>query len=218
MYITVDSRAQAWGFKFLAEAKQRWVEERDRQSLLAVASGFLLSLGLKCYCHDNLGDSFMEQSTHLAKELRLFGVLKSTDEMASDENMAVDRYRAKAHVAWGAYSWLELVAHYYGTKVTIIAPSFRIPGEHESEQWQGQNPLSKPSDPKRQTFTALCQLQRIHTKALAAYNTRAQVPLLDRISLQFAEDIYKEMLAWADNLGQRQVRGQYAPDHVLLLQ
>ena len=123
MYATEDPESHSWSFKFLAEAKRRWAGDRDQRSILAIASGYILSLGLKCYCNDNLSESFMEQSTRMAMELRLFGFDKSAVEIESDENMPSRAYKAKAHVAWGGYSWLALMAHYYGTAVPLLGPS-----------------------------------------------------------------------------------------------
>ena len=218
MYSTEDPQSMIWGNKFLAEAKQRWAQQRDQQPLLSIASGYILSLALACYCSDSLSGSFMEQSTRMAIELRLFGATKSEDEIREDERMSPLLYRATAHVEWGAYSWLALMAHYYGTPVSISTPTFRIPGDRGDARRSDGTASSSLPPYMGQTFTALCQLRLIHTMATVAYNTRGEQAPLKRVSLQFAEDIYQEMLEWADKLGDAQIRGEHASDHVLILQ
>jgi hypothetical protein len=154
----------------------------------------------------------------MALGLRLFSVFKSAEEIEADEAMSPTSYRATAHVAWGAYNWLSLMAQYYGIDPPTYSPYFQIPGEPRDMY----RPSAIPSPPlpsyMGRTFTAMCQLRRIHTKAILAYNTRGAVPILNRVSLQFTEDIFKEMLAWADTLGTDQLRREYAEGHVLILQ
>lgn len=88
----------------------------------------ILSLGLACDGEDRLAGLFKREGTAMGERLRLSNVSKSAHEIALDESMAANAYRAKAHIAWGAFNWICLHSSNYNEQPLAHPPSFHIPG------------------------------------------------------------------------------------------
>lgn len=67
-------------------------------------------------------------------------------------------------------------------------------------------------------FPTVCRLRCIMHEVAMAYGQDRSTPLRDRMSLEFAELKFRELLAWADNLPSGLVLSEQSPHHVVILQ
>ena len=69
-----------------------------------------------------------------------------------------------------------------------------------------------------QTFPTLSKLWVIIQEIESVYTLTDSTPLVDRVSLAFAESKYQKLLAWADTILPQMLRGEHNSSHTLFFQ
>jgi hypothetical protein len=68
------------------------------------------------------------------------------------------------------------------------------------------------------TFPAMCQFWLITSEWMSVYYSDEDRPVSDRVPVEFAERIFRKLLAWADNLHTILARGGQSRHHGIILQ
>lgn len=128
------------------------------------------------------------------------------------------------HLALTNFAIRLMALFYYQSEIDypIYPPYLPIPEEDEVPN-VGRVLGRESSSPRTRyvgdTFPTVCRLWRIMHEVTIAYGKdRSNHHLRDRVSLEFAEYKYRELLAWADNLPPGLVRTEQNPHHVVIFQ
>ena len=161
-----------------------------------------------------MGKLLADFETAMCERLRLFNVIKSAEEIELDESLLpANEYRARAHVAWGAFNWTVLHSSFYKGLPMMHPPTYYPPEYVEPQVESLYHCITLISSRNAMpylgnTFAALCKFRVIHAGVVT-----------DDDSLESAERRYHQFLNWADHLraldSQRQRSG--TPHHVLVL-
>lgn len=125
--------------------------------------------------------------------------------------------------------WLSIVSLFYqqpGVKVPRLPPTLPIPRVDIAEDNQGPSSVGvTPSDVPSQaqeimgaTFPRVCELWALMHEVALLYRHPKDTMQPGRLSLDFAEMKYRELLAWAENLPSRLHRSDANPHHAVIFQ
>lgn len=105
---------------------------------------------------------------------------------------------------------------------TEFPPTLPIPGDESSRLNHDKRTTSVPSQLlpwyMGQTFPAICKFWIIISRWAIGYYRFGDLQILGPLSLEFAEDIYQQLLSWADNLPTLLARGDQCVDHSAVMQ
>lgn len=211
----------AFSRAFLAEAKQLASADFNGDSILTVAASQLLCLGCACNGSDRLATYFKWEGVRMGERLALFSVQEPTMTVPAYEHWRPDVLIATSHVAWGVFNWQCHHGRYYGERPARSSPPFPTPSRCRLQYRASSDGSHAGSDYLSSTgkaFGALCRFRQIQNEVLIAYHERDSNPAADHIPLRFAEEKYRELLAWASSLEPEVRRGENCPHHILVLQ
>lgn len=163
----------------------------------------ILSLGCATNGDDKLSKEFKYEGTRMGQRLGLFNTQKSPKELARDNRMEHDLYRAHAHIAWGAFNWICLHSIYYPGLPAQHSPTFDIP----------DGSMNGVPAYMGSSFRTVCTFRRIINGYVFETNAGEEKP-----SLAFDETKYRELLDWADHLRGFEKRGGRIAHHVMVYQ
>ena len=163
---------------------------------------------------NELSPQFAEHGRTMAERLRLIGREKVQSQPAPQRSP--EWQRAASHTAWAMFSWSSIWTIYYHQSAPYQPPNFPIPGDqtHDPNGWLLHPLPTYMGD----TFTLLCKFWLIAHETIEAYYSELGVPIVDRISLKFAESQYQRLLKWSTMLPASVARGSPETHHVALLQ
>lgn len=209
----------------MGAAEALWRAERRSDSVLNVAAIIATSVACEIQVSGIPLVELFEDARDMAERLCLFGTRDST---VDGQNLSASYKRQSAQVAWGAYNWLSYVnitllqsdkasnivlnrlnIYYVPIKPICYPPTAPIPGE-STDEVTAKHLVDK-------IFGALCRLWVIVQEVAAVYSLYRHGS--DKtMPLSFAEDKYRKLLQWADNLDSDLVQGEGCFDQVILLQ
>ncbi|KAF4457258.1 Conidial development protein fluffy [Fusarium austroafricanum] len=180
-YSQFEPRAQTHSLAFLKEAKMRWRELKDRNSVTTLSSAMLLVLTCNQHGQDRVGLVYLDASAEIGRCLGLFGGedapmpgLDNDDELRT----------AASFAAWGAFGWnslhsINFRAHHRMSR----PPSLPIPGDVSGP------PLNHYMG---STFTWVSKFWIIiHQTFGGGYNNFSRLPMSN------AHQMYQLLLDWA---------------------
>lgn len=229
---------------FFEEGLRRWEAEEHRNTLTGVAAAHLLSMTATCHGRDDIAGHFLQEAVAMGHRMGLYGATEDGSARTWLDSHQT-WIRAASHTGWGAYcsatyvipcsltflirpgTPVTLSSHHclhYQTALVDYPPLLPIPGELGSvmARTKGDNFESYPMPSYMgQTFNKLCELLRIAHKILWVYydgeGTRESTPI-QRVSLPFAEDLFRQLLTWSASLPLELVRAETNPHHTFILQ
>ncbi|KPM38786.1 hypothetical protein AK830_g7762 [Neonectria ditissima] len=222
MYSAIDDKAGALVNAFAAEAWSLWETERGSPSTLNMAAAMFLSFGYLVQGKDHIVLTTLSVAVRMGIHLGLFGVGEDAAK-ARTEGMDAQQIKAASHTAWGVFNWIMLMALFYyqpELDYPIHPPYLSIPEEDDVPNVGlafGPESASPRTRYVGETFPSVCKLWRIMHEVTIAYGKdRSSHQLRYRVSVEFAEFKYRELLAWADNLPLGLVRTKQNPHHVVI--
>ncbi|KAF5980679.1 nitrate assimilation regulatory nirA [Fusarium coicis] len=101
-YAQFEPRAPTFSLAFLREAKRRWKDLTDHNSITTLSSAMFLVLTCNQHGHDKVGLFYLDASVQIGRELGLF-----SDDGTSvpDFNDDDETRTAASFAAWGAFGW-----------------------------------------------------------------------------------------------------------------
>ncbi|KAK7421280.1 hypothetical protein QQZ08_009996 [Neonectria magnoliae] len=215
----IDDKAGALVNAFCAEAESLWETERTSPSTLNMAAALFLSFGYLVQGKNHVVLAYMSEAIRMGTHLGLFGVDRDVAG-ARTAKMTAEQAKAASHTTWGVFNWIMLMAlFYYQSEIDypIHPPYLPIPEEDDVGRAFGTESSPPRTRYVGDTFPTVCGLWRIMHEVTIAYGKdRSNHQLRDRVSLEFAEYKYRELLAWADNLPSGLVRTERNPHHVVI--
>lgn len=116
---------------FLDEARRRCHDLHtaapQTPDLLTVAGCLLLSIGLACDGSDELSLQYHQYGRQTAEHLGLFNTSRGAPPSVRSPSATANDLRASAHVAWGAYAWINVFSELYHMPLISQPPAFQIP-------------------------------------------------------------------------------------------
>ncbi|QGI96754.1 hypothetical protein CEK26_009823 [Fusarium fujikuroi] len=224
MYSAVDSTVQPFIPQFCEEAEKRWSLEKATDSLLNLAATQLLGLAYLGNGKDHYVLTYVSEVNAMGARMGLFGVEQSVANSKAKQ-VSPELQSATSYAAWGAFSWIVLMALFYqqpGLSYPEHPPIVPIPG-HEWNDPSDSSPGSHQQRPKQAymggTFPIICRFWRIMHEVTLKYYRDQPLPresLNSHITLAFAEYKYRELIAWAETLPPPMVRSEQSPHHVFV--
>jgi len=101
-------------------------------------------------------------------------------------------------------------------------PAMGIPGSPsylraEETGLDGVTPDELP-DYMGRTFPAICHFWLLTSEWILVYYNADNTPVSRRVSMEFAERMFKKLLDWSDHLHTMLARGHGSPHHSIILQ
>ncbi|RKK63410.1 hypothetical protein BFJ69_g16921 [Fusarium oxysporum] len=148
----------------------------------------------------------------------LIDVASVTESAAGWLDGYPDWQKAASYTAWGAFSWaLVFALHYHKTEVGI-PPAIMMPGDIDLAL-AAQEGLSIRLPVNVQVFRASCKLWTIFAPVARIYYGQANDIFLNgNPALEYAENIYRELLTWAEELPPNLIRQPGNCHGVLMMQ
>ncbi|TDZ29635.1 Nitrogen assimilation transcription factor nit-4 [Colletotrichum spinosum] len=225
MYTAIDERASHYAEAFCAEAEKLWLCEQDNDTILNAASAQLLSLAYLGHGKDHYVLKYLAMALSMGKRLNLFGVepSKAVQEL---ERIPPETQRANSYTAWGIFNWGVLTTLFYqqpGLEYPDYPPVYPVPGDPTPSSTPDTadsfgSDVSEGSLPSfmGRTLPVLCKFwHMMHGVTLQYYKDRSS-PILDHVSLDYAEFKFRELLAWMESLSPNLVLRDHCPHHVVV--
>lgn len=223
---------------FFSEAEALLAQKTPLNTLTAVSAFQLLSMVAVTHGRDDIALEYLREGVRLGRLMGLFGVQSN----AASANAWADGHHdwniATSYTAWGVFNWVwyvhshldpvngrgrvtyEISVHslHYQRAEIDVPPILPMPGEVDTGVG-----ISNVGDTTNyldtRTFKACCQLWSIFNHVLWAYYGEKTIGApSQRASLSFAEEIYGQLLFWADCLPLELVRCQESTHAVFLMQ
>ncbi|KAK8057337.1 nitrate assimilation regulatory protein nirA [Apiospora saccharicola] len=219
----IDSRTLALGQAFLEEAERLYRAERMSDLLPNASALAIFSMVCTLQCREELASETQQLSRQMGQRMRLFGVVTEESNWTHFNNMPSYIKVSSAQTAWGLYNWLSLRTLFYDSKAIEYPPILPIPGEHHEKRRDTMSNLEWPEHflPgwMGRAFSSHCRLWVLAQEIAAVYFVNQQKPLIERVSLAFAESKYTKLLEWVATLGpELKRREQNTPVDTLLFQ
>ncbi|KAK8072433.1 hypothetical protein PG996_005781 [Apiospora saccharicola] len=224
MYTATDQDANQYTDQFGVEAERLWDAEMEHDSPLDMVSAQLLSLAFMGRGKDHKVLHFLAAAVQIGTRLGLFGV---DEDIAKQllQTLPESLRSASSFIAWGIFNWAVLVSFFYkqpGVEIPKQPPTLPIPGDSGAEDHQDLHSDGAVSDEPIAlhslmgvTFSKICEFWRIvHEVSLANYDHQAPT-IHKQLRLDFTENKYREILAWAENLPPQLVCTDDSPHHVI---
>ncbi|KAK8117696.1 uncharacterized protein PG998_005977 [Apiospora kogelbergensis] len=200
----IDSRALALGHAFFQEAEMLYKAERMSELLPNSSALAVFSMLCTLQCREDLAFETQQLGRKMGERMKLFGVANEGPNRTHFHNMSPKMKIASAQVAWGLYSWLSLRTLLYEDKAINYPPILPIPGglPEDGREWSLglEWPPHSPPSWMGCAFPALCTLWVLAQEIAAVYFINQEEPLIERVSLAFAESKYHKLLEWAATL------------------
>ncbi|OPB46196.1 C6 transcription factor [Trichoderma guizhouense] len=222
MYSSLDTEALNLVDAFCEEAETLWKSERPAPSALTMVAAQFLSFGYLVQGKDHAVLQYLSEALKIGTQLELFGVKPNVGDARLD-NLTPEMAKATAYSAWGVFNWITLMGLFYhqpGIEYLKSPPTLAIPDDGDDERAAEQDLGDMQSVLPQfmgQTFRALCQFWRIMHEVAVMYYGAGSAAIPERVPLHFAENKFRELLAWADGLPMNLVRSERNPHHVVIL-
>ncbi|KAK6851886.1 hypothetical protein PG995_012011 [Apiospora arundinis] len=212
----IDARTLALAHAFFQEAEMLYRAERMSDILPNSSALAIFSMICSLQCREDLAFETQQLSRQMGKRMKLIGAADDEANRAYFSDMTPQMKIASAQVAWGLYNWLRclvwrcllIINVVYAHCSTRTGPS-ATPDSTDS-RWppegrrQSTSSLEWPphSLPRWMgcAFPALCKLWALAQEIASVYFIDRGKPLIERVSLAFAESKYHKLLEWAATL------------------
>ncbi|KAM0420645.1 hypothetical protein ACHAPT_011561 [Fusarium lateritium] len=216
-YTALNPKIAAFSLEFFDEAEKCLAEMPSANTLTSVSALQLLSMTAVTQGRDDVALNYLQESVKVGRTMGLFGVQPGR----TSANSWLDGYHdwriAASYTAWGVFNWVSVHGLHYQRAEIEIPPPLPMPGDIESSLAM-QGSYSIQPDPNKDTFRAFCQLWVIFCQVLWSYYGPKQTGIpSQRISIVFAEGIYRRLLTWADNLPLGIVRSDLSNHGVMMM-
>ncbi|KAH8177046.1 fungal zn(2)-Cys(6) binuclear cluster domain-containing protein [Sarocladium implicatum] len=227
MYSSVEVKAAHCVENFRLEAQRLLeIEVRSPRATTMVTAMFL-GLGHLVQGKDHFVIHHLTQAKDIGIKLGLFG--KSEDDASEFRaQLRLSERVALAYPCWGVFNWIVMMTLFYrqrGVTTMPYYPTLDMPdpagtskvdeADMETEPDRGIRTPSSPRD--GDIFIALCRFWRIMHDVVSAYYGESHVVDKDKLSLQFAEFKFRELLAWTDEMPLKLARSGKSPHQVVIL-
>ncbi|RGP77968.1 nitrate assimilation regulatory nira [Fusarium longipes] len=164
-------------------------------------SALLISALLGWAC-DELGLDYLRRGLELGQKMGILNVEPGTqaDWLAGYP----DWTRAASYAAWGAYNLASMVSLHFRMVTVETAPSIPMPGDVDDYS-AIQDDRLHISHVNGEIFKASCKLWMVFGIIVRSYNREMNMPD-QTATVEFAEEIYRQLLVWADELPLELVR------------
>ncbi|KAK8043263.1 hypothetical protein PG993_005693 [Apiospora rasikravindrae] len=227
MYTAIDKSMSQYTEPFCNEAERLWTAAEKHDSLLSMVGAQLLSLAFLGQGKDHKVLHFLGAALRMGTRLGLFGV---TEEVAKARMEAVPESSEAAisNTAWGLFNWSIIISLFYqqpGVEVPKYPPTISIPRVDMAEDSKGSSstdvtPSNEPTQVQEimgATFPRVCELWAMMHDVSLLYHDPKDLMQPGKLSLDFAEMKYRELLAWAENMPSRLHRSDSNPHHTVIL-
>ncbi|KAK8109005.1 hypothetical protein PG984_014806 [Apiospora sp. TS-2023a] len=203
------------------EAERLYRAERMSDLLPNASALAIFSMVCTLQCREELASETQQLSRQMGERMKLFGVVTEESNWTHFNNMPSYIKVTSAQTAWGLYNWLSLRTLFYESKAIDYPPILPIPGEHHENRRDTMSNLEWPEhflpDWMGCAFSSQCRLWVFAQEIAAVYFVNQQKPLVERVSLAFAESKYTRLLEWVATLGpELKRREQNTPVDTLL--
>ncbi|KAK1756403.1 hypothetical protein QBC47DRAFT_379891 [Echria macrotheca] len=201
-YSQLRPEARKLSQSFLDEAKTRWNEEAQRDTLTTVAAAVPLNIACNHHGDDRNGLMYLDAAADMGRRLHLFDEGGTSHWHATADR---DKYKtAASFAAWGVFGWHTLHYFYFRRKHKIHdGPTLPIPGD------QGGPPMPNYMG---ETFTWVSKFWRVLHEPSRVGNA-----IYQNLSLSEAEAMFMKLLGLFDGLPSSLQRGPSCAVHVLVL-
>ncbi|KAK8869271.1 conidial development fluffy [Apiospora arundinis] len=200
----IDVRTLALAHAFFQEAEMLYRAERMSDILPNSSALAIFSIVCSLQCREDLAFETQQLCRQMAKRMKLIGAADEDANRAHFSIMTPQMKVASAQVAWGLYNWMSLRTLFYEDKAISCPPILPIPGSPPEGRHQRTPDLVWPphSLPRWMgcAFPALCTLWVLAQEIASVYFIDRGKPLIERVSLAFAESKYHRLLEWAATL------------------
>ncbi|EXA32174.1 hypothetical protein FOVG_16550 [Fusarium oxysporum f. sp. pisi HDV247] len=211
-YTCMHPKAASWSSLFFLDAQAQWSRLGRHESVTLSSMSALQLLCMTSVTHgqDELALSYIRKGLELGKMMGLIDVASVTESAAGWLDGYPDWQRAASYTAWGAFDWALSVfslfaLHYHKTEVGI-PPAIMMPGDIDLAL-AAQEGLSIRLPVNVQVFRASCKLWTIFAPVARIYYGQANDIFLNgNPALEYAENIYHELLTWAEELPPNLIR------------
>ncbi|SCN96599.1 related to nitrate assimilation regulatory protein nirA [Fusarium fujikuroi] len=214
--------AAHYSIAFFADARAQWSNYDDREAITLsnVSALQLLCMTAVTLGKDDLAFQYLRKGLQVAQAMGLVNLASGMEQADAWFSGHADWTRAASFVAWGTFNWVSNLIrvfslHYHKSELEF-PPRLFMPGDVEAviAAEEGGQVLS----PTSEIFNAACKLWTIFSVVTRAYYGQGDYIWLDqKNALHFAEDIYRQLLAWADGLPLSLVRCEGSSHAVFML-
>ncbi|KAJ4265341.1 hypothetical protein NW762_004626 [Fusarium torreyae] len=219
-YTPMHPEAAHYSSAFFADARAQWSQYGDRESITLSSVSALQLLCMTAITHgkDDLALEYLRKGLQVAQSMGLVNLAPGTELVDAWFSDYADWRRAASYVAWGAFNWASVFSLHYHKSELEFPPRLSMPGDVEAAiaaEEGGQTPLPVSVE----IFKASSKLWTIFIAVTKAYYGQDGHTWLGQSNaLGFAEDIYRQLLAWADELPLSLVRCPGNSHAILMLQ
>ncbi|KAM4062337.1 fungal zn(2)-Cys(6) binuclear cluster domain-containing protein [Hirsutella rhossiliensis] len=223
-YCTFNPEAAQLGEAFFAEADDLWQLDQASDSLPTVAAAQLLGL-VAIYKGRDAGNPYYSLGTQMAKRMGLFGLpdsalfARSPIHGKESDTLA----RARSHTAWGVFNWVIMRSLLFQVEepAAKYPPSAHPPGEPTPFRLAHFTASTTESAPlpsyMGQTFPNMCDFWRLTSEWTTVYYVSGNAPILGRVSLGYAHETFRKLLAWSAGIDTMLARGDKSSHHCIIL-
>ncbi|CZR43818.1 uncharacterized protein FPRO_07265 [Fusarium proliferatum ET1] len=217
-YTPMQAEAAHYSTAFFADARAQWSQYGHRESITLSNVSALQLLCMTAVTHgkDDLAFQYLRKGLQVAKSMGLVNLASGAEPADAWFSGHADWTRAASYVAWGTFNWVSVFSLHYHKSELDFPPRLFMPGDVEAVIAAEEGGQVLP--PTSEVFNATCKLWTIFTAVTKAYYGQHDHIWLDqRNALDFAEDIYRQLLAWADGLPLSLVRCEGSSHAVFML-
>ncbi|KAF4986939.1 hypothetical protein FGRMN_10611 [Fusarium graminum] len=201
----IDPEIASWSSFFFQDALTRWNDLNLDESITIASLSALQLMCMTAIAHgrDDLGLKFLQKGLELGQKM---GVLNVELDAQSHRPQWLHGYpdwrKAASYAAWGAYNLAShgdsmISLHYHIVEVNT-APGIELPGDIDQVLAAEEDTLTTPSV-NGEAFKASCRLWMMFSSIAKTYY-REGIAMSDIASVEFAERVYQQLLAWANEL------------------
>ncbi|TEA10011.1 Nitrogen assimilation transcription factor nirA [Colletotrichum sidae] len=214
-YAPIDADAARWTDDLFDQARQDFAEQSTPSTLTTIAALQLLSICAAAFGRDELSLRLMREGTRLGRAMGLFDANNAQESAQSWLTGFEDWMRAASYTAWGVFNWTSSVL---APKLDIETPPLLPrPWELKADVAEGDSCPATGARHLALVSSAMSDMWVMVNEALGrCYGTRRDAVPQDA-SLEFAEDIYRRLLAWAANLPLELARAEESAHNVVML-
>ncbi|KAI1009715.1 hypothetical protein LB504_002987 [Fusarium proliferatum] len=200
-YTPMHPEAAHYSSAFFADAQGQWNEYGIRESITLSNVSALQLLCMTAVTHgkDDLAFQYLRKGLQVAQSMGLVNQASGTEPEDAWFSGHAEWMRAASHVAWGTFNWVSVFSLQYHKSEIRFPPRLSMPGDVEGviAGEEGGPALASTNE----VFNATCKLWTIFTAVTKTYYGQdAHIWLKQSNALDFAEGIYRQLLAWADGL------------------
>ncbi|KAF5668659.1 nitrate assimilation regulatory nira [Fusarium heterosporum] len=197
----IDPEIASWSVFLFQDAQTRWDQLDLEKSITITSLSALQFMCMTAIAHgrDDLGLNFLRKGLELGQKMGILNVELDAQSLPPQWLNGYPDWRgAASYAAWGAYNLASMVSLHYHTVEVITAPRLELPGDIDQMLAAEEDRSSTPSVIS-EAFKASCKLWMIFSPIAKSYY-REGIAISGPASVEFAEKVYRQLLAWANEL------------------